>query len=737
MKLALSMCESGKLQYVSETCCRVRIAYPAPGENEWWIIDLDDYFLPATRLVRQCKLSEEPELAIATVLAVDTYLSSVKDTKEPHTTVVAIVSTIAKCWEWGRLNGIYRVADWTAGHFRALEKQLVQGRWALALKGESRIQQFLSTGPAPDSIAWVNKQLSLNSGLKRMLGTNLSAQELACGRNSIHRYVQPNLLVGGWLDNSTPTQPGFSWLRTTFWHVNLLSGLAAPYALKLTPFPEPQVRAKRLAVSSARTPTLSVDHAIGMLVYSKKCVDQYSGLICDLVYEVGRIAFEADQAKRSKKARLRLIGRLWDKSLVRACFAEILGCDIFISSCSRDGRMTVPMLVDILMSSCFIQIAALNARRKDEVIHKTLGIRRDSMSPINEELGVYTGVFYIEKTLKSYAPYFVNQATFNAYSAMRKLEEAQLAVEALFTGEERSVESMSHSMFWSRSFAPTVNRLQSRVWFTFSFNQRSAGRFFTAAALGKGVLQPGSNAHIFRRFYAIIFLYRFEHGGLLALRYQLAHLNCEMTKQYVTSAMVDAVDARIPIALRRPPEAVLAMIEDDRQALEEVVQEVGREKLLSVIEGLLGGQQAFSGGFPRLVERLHRRLLADLDYSAMDAERQARRLQQRLLGRGHALRPLPHADCAAGTSKARGAKCSNSKGSGLAPENASANICCTCPYSWTSKGHIEGLKLDLKVLDDDVATAPPGTLLHDSLLTSRVNLQQAIWLHEERINRAH
>lgn len=120
----------------------------------------------------------------------------------------------------------------------------------------------------------------------------------------------------------------------------------------------------------------------------------------------------------------------------------------------------------------------------------------------------------------------------------------------------------------------------------------------------------------------------------------------------------------------------------------------------------------------------------------MDTERQARRLQQRLMGRGHALRPLPHADCAAGTSKARGAKCSNSKGSGPSPENASAKICSTCPYSWTSEGHLEGLKLDLKVLDDDVATTQKGTLIHDSLLTSRVNLQQAIWLHEERINKA-
>lgn len=734
MKLALSMCKSRRLLYVSATCCRLHIAHPAPGENEWWSLDLDDYFLPATRLVRQCKLSEEPELAIATVLALDTYLNVATDSKATHRTAALIVFTIAKCWEWGRLNSIYRAIDWNANHFRRLEKQLIQGRWSVALQGESRIQAFLSTRPDPDSIVRIDSQFSIRSGLSRMMGTNMSPGELACGRNVIHRYAEPIPPAQGWEKNHTPKPPKAKWLQNLFWTINMLSSVAPPYGFKLTPFPEPLARSIRLGVPAARTPTMSVDQAIGLLVYSKKYIDHYSTSICDLVYEVGRIAFASNQFQVSKTERNRLINRLWEQSLVRAQAMETLGCNVYISSRRNGGGMTVPRLVEILMGCCFTQIAALNARRKDEIIHKTLGLRRDSMRPINKELGVFEGVFYIEKTLRSYAPYFVNQATFDAYSVMQRLEEAQFAVEALLTGERRSVESMSHSMFWSRNYAPSSNTLLPRVWFSFRFN--NSRRSFVEIALGKGMAQIGGGAHIFRRFYAIIFLYRFEHGGLLALRYQLAHLNCEMTKQYVTSAMFDAVDARIPITMRRPTEVAQAAVEDDWQALDEVIQEVANEKLLNVLTGLLDGQ-SFSGGFPRLVERLHRRLLANIDYSAMDTERQARRLQQRLLGRGYALRPLPHADCAAGSTKARGAKCSNSKGSGPAPENAHASICCTCPYSWTSPGHLEGLKLDLKVLDDDIAAAPPGTVLHDSLSASRDNLQHAIWLHEERINKAH
>lgn len=735
MRLALSMCESGRLQYVSPLKCRLRVAFTAPEEDGWWALDLDEYVLPATRLASKCELSQEPQLAVATVLALDAYLCNAEIAKGTHKTIATMASTLAKCWEWGRLNGIYRTVDWTPSHFRRLEKQLGAGRWAVALQGEERVQAFLKTRPHPDSVGRTDSRFSIRGEMSMSMGTNMGALELGFARNSIHRYLKPNLPEQDLEKDRKPSQPGLTWLLQAFWAINLLSSLAAPYGFKFTPFPDPMARATRLAKPNSRTPTLSVDQAIGLLVHSLKCVNEHTDAICDLVYEVGRIALEADQAEAGAKARLRLIERLWEESAVRAAAVDVLGVDVSMSSMRTGGKVTVPHLVDTLMSASVVLIAGLNARRKDEIIHQTLGLRRDSIRPINQDLSVYEGTFYIEKTLKSYAPYFVNQATFDAFSALQRLEQAQLDVEALLTDEDRSDESLSHSMFWSRSFAPTPNILQPRVWFTFTFDSKGTGRAFTAAALGEGLRLTGGGAHVFRRFYAIIYYYRFEHGGLLALRYQLAHLNCDMTKQYVTSAMIDAIEARIPIALRRTPEAVRAAINNEWQAVDEVIREVGSDKLYSVIVDLLGGQ-AFSGGFPRLVEKLHRRFSSDLDYSAMDTERQARRLQQRLTGRGHSLRPLPHADCAAGASKARGARCSNSKGSGPAPENSSVEVCRVCPYSWTSEGHVEGLKLDLEVLDNEIAEAPRGTLLHQSWIASRDNLQHAIWLHEERISGA-
>jgi hypothetical protein len=308
-----------------------------------------------------------------------------------------------------------------------------------------------------------------------------------------------------------------------------------------------------------------------------------------------------------------------------------------------------------------------------------------------------------------------------------------VTLERLVADKQRSDEAMNHSMFWLRSWAPTTAKLNPRTWFTFTFDTHGAGRMLTSAALLESIQLTGGGAHVFRRFYAIIYFYRFEHGGLLALRYQLAHLNCEMTKQYVTSAMIEALESRIPMQLRRPQAAVRVAMDSEWKDIDEAIQKVGSEKLHLGIAALLDGQP-FSGGFPRLIERLHRKFLSNLDYSLMDRDRQVRRLHQRVMARGHALRPLAHADCAAGTSRASGAKCANTKGSGPAPENASAIVCSGCPYSWTSIGHIHGLKLDLEILERDVANAPPDSLLWKRRVASLKNLQSAIWLHEKRIN---
>ena len=106
MRTALGYSESGRLDYVSPSQCRMRISHTIEGDSEWWYLKLQDYRLPATRLAKGCTLAEDSYLGVATVLAIDAYLGTAGDEKATHRTVATTTSTIAKIWEWGRFRGL-------------------------------------------------------------------------------------------------------------------------------------------------------------------------------------------------------------------------------------------------------------------------------------------------------------------------------------------------------------------------------------------------------------------------------------------------------------------------------------------------------------------------------------------------------------------------------------------------------------------------------------------------------
>lgn len=733
MRTAISLCESGRFEYVSATCCRLRIEYTVVGDKEWWHLDLTAYRLPETGLTGQCLLSDDRRLAIATVLALDAYLCGAGHEKATHRIIANMACTIAKFWEWGRLNGVYRPEDWTEAHFRQLEMQLARGKWSLALQSKERVIALLKTRPQPNLIARIERRCSLRKGLSVLLGTNQGSQELSCARGRVHRYAQKTEPATGWEMDVEPKTPTVTWLTQAFWAANLFARLPSPFSFVVTPFPDPMARAKKLAKEAARTPTMSVEQAVGLLTHSLKYVYERAEIIVDLVRELGRIALAIRASKpTSTTQKNKLRDRLWGQSPVRAQAENLLGKKLSLLIRATRPMISVPELVDNLMTAGVILLAGMNARRKNEILHKKFGLHRDAICVVNKELGVYEATFYIEKTIKSYAPFFVNQSSYDAFVSLQRLERAQLDVECQITGVERTAEKMEHSLFWSRRYSFSADAYSARTWFDFSLQRRGAAVGFVTEALGPEFKLSGRGAHIFRRFYAIIFFYRFEHGGLLALRYQLAHFNCETARQYVTDAMIQAVEARIPIELRRAPDDVRSALTSEWREVELELQKVGSEKLEARIFDLLEGGQA-SGGFPRLLERLHRRMMVDIDYAEMDAGRRARHLLRRLEARGHFIRPLPHADCTAGSSSARGAKCAKSKGLGLAPENAAPIVCAQCPYSWSTAGHLQGQRMDLETLDREIAGSVPGTLIAKRRMAERANLQRAIWLHEQRL----
>lgn len=733
MHEALALCLSDRLVYVGPTAFGIRREHVLPGDDQSKEFDLANYFLPKSRLLEASTLAEDRTLAIATVLAVDSHLLSVGSAKDTHRTVANIVSTLAKLWEWGRLRGLYRPADWKATHFQALSKTLGESRWAGGMQLDTRVKALFRTNPPVELIIRNNseKGATLRESTARLLHTNLSIQELGSVRHELIRNA-------GSSEESGPRevrQPTVSWLVQALRAINQLIRIPSKFAFSVVPYQDPFLQAKKLAIANSRTKTMTIEQAVGMLVHSYDWIQYKAKAAISLIGEVGRIAIQVESGPQNGKARLKLAEELWKESATRVDAESVLGFAVEmvrVNNIHHRGAASVAQVIDCLMSSAFVLIAGLNARRKDEICHRKLGMKRDSMRVINENLGVYEGDFYIMKTLQDYAPYFVNKASYDAFSVLGQIEIAQQKLEAIQIPKDDLPDS-NHSLFWRRSYTVTTGKLTGRVWYQFHTGRSGAGRRFLKDACGDGAELQSTSAHMFRRFYAIIYLYRFEHASLLHLRYQLAHINLDCAQQYVSDAVIALVADRISIGIKKRPEEVRAAIQSEWRDLAQEIKAVGNEKLFDSIRDLTGGGSA-SGGFPALLLRLQSRLNADVDYSQLDNEAQAKRLASIVARRGHAIRPLLHGDCLAGQSMARKPRCAEAPGGGPEPKNASPEVCSKCSLHWVSKGHLEGQKLDLAMLDQEIASQPAGTVQYDGLILQRSNLQKTIWLHEARIN---
>jgi len=732
MEEAIALCTSDRLVYVSPTAFAVKREHVLAGDEQSKEIDLAHYHLPDSRLLDACSLAEDRTLAIATVLAIDSHLLSVGTTKDTHRTVANLVSTLAKLWEWGRLHGVYRPLDWKATHFLALGKALGKSRWAGGMQLDRRVKALIRTKPQASLIVREEstREASLREGTAALLHTNLSIQELGSVRAELLGYAGRAADSKPW----EPRRPSVSWMVQTLRGINELVRIPSKFSFSTVPYPDPHVQAKKLAVANKRTRNMSVEQAVALLVHSYDWVQNKAKATISLVDEVGRIAQQVARGPQNLKARSKLAEDLWRRSAVRVDAEAAFGVAVEmvrVDEVSHQDALSVAQAIDCLTSSSFVLIAGLNARRKDEISHRKLGMTRESMRVINEELGVYQGDFYIMKTLKDYAPYFVNRATYDAWVVLTELEGAQQKLEALLL-PEREIPDPNHSLFWRRSYTVTTGELSDRVWYQFQLGRSGAGKRFLSAALGETNAMQGTAAHMFRRFYAIIYFYRFEHGSLIHLRYQLAHLNLDCTQQYVSDALIALVANRISVGIKKNPEEVRAAMQSEWRELASEIKAVGGEKLYESIRDLVGGASA-SGGFPALLLRLQRRLSADVDYSQLDKEAQAKRLAALVARRGHAIRPLPYGDCLAGQSAARNARCAEAPGTGPAPENATPDVCSKCPLHWVSRGHLEGQKVDLAMLDKEIANQAIGTVQSKDRTRQRENLQRTIWLHEARI----
>jgi integrase len=182
--------------------------------------------------------------------------------------------------------------------------------------------------------------------------------------------------------------------------------------------------------------------------------------------------------------------------------------------------VTVPLAVKYLVLACFIVIAAFTARRLDEVLSIKPGCTRGN---VRDGHWIRT---YIEKTLQSLDE---TPCPAVAYAVEHVLERLNRLA--------RTVDPDCSLSVWLAVDVNEPRRLRHL--------QPSKDLDGFAELVGVSKLSGGSiwhfTPHQFRRFFAITYVWRYQHGDLGALAHHLRHFNLRMTQRYVTEAIAGLI----------------------------------------------------------------------------------------------------------------------------------------------------------------------------------------------------
>ena len=136
---ALALCTSGQISAAGKTGVSLQNWDAGVDQRQSVVLDFSEFWLPPSSLYPAKRLSDDAILSTTVVLSIDAYLSRVDKGKTTSRTAEAILRQLAKVWEWGYLNDLYRPGDWTGAHFRRLWLQLKEGGWPRGKRGLSTL----------------------------------------------------------------------------------------------------------------------------------------------------------------------------------------------------------------------------------------------------------------------------------------------------------------------------------------------------------------------------------------------------------------------------------------------------------------------------------------------------------------------------------------------------------------------------------------------------------------------
>lgn len=398
-------------------------------EDQYHSIDLAEFWLPSTSVhAKPLRLTDRPELVAVVVAVIDKYHHRVKRSKSRHRRAASMVKTLLKFFEYLWLNDIYKLDSATPEDFERLASLLGQGDWHKALDFSRRLELSFN---APDRVL-VSSILGLprnrlralmGDEVRKAIGSNLSSQEAAQNLQSIYDVLKnegfsPEQSVK--LAEGDSSGMGESLLRQTFDTLNYLLDLPSDLGLRFEPYPDAFKRSKSLGRPGSRTRNLGALEAGLLLNEAYQWLYIYGPLVSDLV---AGACMQVKAAHAEGRAVLGHNLEEWlESSPIRKTLEGYLGLPIEQLDGGDPSKLSLRRLLLSTFTACFVLTAVMNARRRDEITHRKFGLHRGCIQVRDEELGIFTGAFFIEKTYQTYLEFYVNKTTWHAIQLLEKFQ---------------------------------------------------------------------------------------------------------------------------------------------------------------------------------------------------------------------------------------------------------------------------------------------------------------------------
>ncbi|MHB9840921.1 hypothetical protein Q8F57_039570 [Paraburkholderia terrae] len=703
------------------------------GESEEIEIDCNEYHLPPNDIYfSRVSLSSRRDLVAALIFGLDAFLTRTRPSHSKLERVSQLAADLIMFFEALWIRNVCSVEAMRPSDFDEIAKSLAKDGWPGAL-------MLLARAHGADvTIRDLSKKVT-----QRVISERLATNYVLVNKYLRAAYRTEKLERVRHARSSPATRgkpkklsPRYSvsQLRSWFVTANLLFDARVPFGMTAQPFPKPYALAKSLGRPAGRTENLTVESAGRIFRTAMIWLYEIAPLILALIDEMagaGEAASGKTMAEISAHIHDCFIKSESRKKLNRALKYQIKHLDANQDQRVSGTSYTLRGTIRNVLASCFILIAFMNARRKCEVSHKTVGLMTGCMVAVSEPLGIYQVMFYIAKTFRKRIPFYVNQTTVDAVKVLEELQRLYGRFDSLrVAGISSQSSARNVSLFSYRRFSSGYGQGVRMVRFDFTDYDRQAGALsIVQEAFGKD--GRWSKSHVFRRMYAIVFYYRYENGDIIALMLQFGSIDLDSIRAYISDPLsrhdMESIYSSTATEVEERRRARMKQISDiDRE-----LRIVGDEKLAEEIYAVLAGKQPFAGGFATFVRKVYMRLAQTTTFSSPDA---ADAVVQAMKRRGHFPQPFPHGQCMLGVVvNQRAAHCFSETTQKVERERANVRTCTGCRYHHTKEEYLTYLKADRERKRRELPARKRGDLERQRLEKELLELDQAIELLQKRL----